>query len=258
MFIFRFASSSTEEPASACTSSSTASTSTDTQQHPPLRIRSGSRDYYHQADTASHALQNPRRRTNSRDIPRTYSGLYGVDNDLVPFEVSRHTSLNKLPDHLLGFLGAYATSLFCVHVLSVLLVGSFSTAWTLTNAIHLVVSLVFMHGLKGSLSDEQGEMSALTAWEQLEATNGTRNVRRILAFVPTIVCYAACYFAQFDAQLSSVNVAAWAVLMLAKMPFMNGVRILGINRTAGIDDDDDSVEGSSDPLLYKQGTKKRQ
>lgn len=62
--------------------------------------------------------------------------------------------------------------------------------------------------------------------------------RDVLCVVPTFLALASCYIAKFEFLYVMMNVGMWAVLMLPKMPLMNGVRILGINRTTGIDDGD--------------------
>ena len=63
------------------------------------------------------------------------------------------------------------------------------TTWTVTNAAHLLVTIIYIHWLKGSfLLDEQGELNAMTTWEQLEAVPYAKNnvaVRRTLLTVPT-------------------------------------------------------------------------
>jgi hypothetical protein len=81
-------------------------------------------------------------------------------------------------------------------------------------------------------------MNALTVWEQLEATQGTKPVRQVLLIVPTVLTWAACWAAQYDTAISILNIVLWLIAIAAKLPFMNGVRIFGINRTAGIDDND--------------------
>lgn len=167
------------------------------------------------------------------------------------------------------------------------------TTWTITNAIHLLLTIVYIHWLKGSflLVDEQGELNGMTVWEQLEATasvtttstaatssnansrstasflhstttnssynnnnnnnkllyptdhnNNNNNswalaVRRTLFTVPTVLAYTACVSCQFDSFTCTMNILLWSIAIMAKLPFMNGVRIFGINRTAGIDDE---------------------
>ena len=84
--------------------------------------------------------------------------------------------------------------------------------------------------------DEQGEMSAMTLWEQLEGRSNTFVVKRVLTVVPTLLCYAACHFSNYDYEVCVLNVVLWLLHVFAKLPVMNGVRIFGINRTTGIDD----------------------
>lgn len=202
----------------------------------PVRPRTASRDY-HQHD----AVPTPRRRLNSRDIPRTYAGLYGNDDDLLPFELNRHRG-TLTAQTLLFLLGAYVTLIALVQVINFLILESIAAAWMWTNIIHLIVTLIYIHWIKGSLYDEQGEMNALTLWEQLEATQDTRSVREALMIVPTVLCYAGCHFSEYHVMFCGVNVVVWLVAILAKLPFMNGVRIFGINRTAGIDDDTNNID----------------
>jgi hypothetical protein len=188
----------------------------------------------------------PRRsRMNSRDIPRSYSGLYGFsDGDLLPFELNRRRDTFGTETNTAWFLGVYLTLVFAVQLFSLTVMSDMRRSWTVTNAIHLIITLIYVHWLKGSLYDEQGEMNALTVWEQLEATQGTKPVRQVLLIVPTVLTYTACWAAQYDKNTSILNIVLWLVAIAAKLPFMNGVRIFGINRTAGIDDND-SVTGAT-------------
>jgi hypothetical protein len=176
---------------------------------------------------------------NSRDIPRSYSGLYGFsDGDLLPFELNRHRDTFGTETNTAWFLGVYLTLVLTVQLLSLTVMSDMRSTWTVTNAIHFMITLVYVHWLKGSLYDEQGEMNALAVWEQLEATQGTKPVRQVLLIVPTVLTWAACWAAQYDTRTSLLNIVLWLVAIAAKLPFMNGVRIFGINRTAGIDDND--------------------
>jgi hypothetical protein len=108
--------------------------------------------------------------------------------------------------------------------------------------------LLYLHWLKGSyLLDEQGELNAMTVWEQLEATNeSTTHMRRILLIVPTCLAYMACLASKFQPTICTINIIFWSISMFAKLPQMNGVRLFGINRTAGIDDDFDEADGVDD------------
>jgi len=115
-------------------------------------------------------------------------------------------------------------------------------SWTFTNGAHTVISLFYLHWMKGSLFDEQGEMAAMTLWEQLEGRFGAAAARRVLTAIPTFLCYAACQFSNYERVVCLTNVTLWMLCMFAKLPFMNGVRIFGINKTTGIDDEVDLKE----------------
>mmetsp|Transcript_24838 Transcript_24838/g.35404 ORF Transcript_24838/g.35404 Transcript_24838/m.35404 type:complete len:196 (-) Transcript_24838:35-622(-) len=178
-----------------------------------------------------------RRRLNSKDIPRTYSGLYGDGNDLLPFELSRNRNTEWLQSAPLQLLGTYIGIIFVFHMLFLGFL-EWNFAWTVTHVAHFVVTMVYIHWIKGSPNFyEQGEMNGMTLWEQIESTSGTTNAKRALLVVPTLLCYAACHFMKYDPEYSFLNVFIWCVCIFPKLPFMNGVRILGINRTTGIDDD---------------------
>ena len=179
-----------------------------------------------------------RPRMNSKDIPRTYSGLYGEGCDLLPFELSRNRNTDWVSHAGWQLLGTYLAVIFMVHLI-VLGCVNFSKSWTYTATLHCLVTMVYLHWIKGSPNFyEQGEMNAMTFWEQLDSTEGTSNARTAMLVVPTLLCYAACHFSNYDLQWSLLNILVWLVCIIGKLPFMNGVRILGINRTTGIDDYD--------------------
>jgi len=182
-----------------------------------------------------------RPRMNSRDIPRSYSGMFGEGGDMLPFEISRNWHTDWLENGGWLLLGVYIGGIILFEVIVLAVLDSMETiplywSWTITNAIHCLLSTLYLHWLKGSLFDDQGEMSALTLWEQLEARPKTSYVKRALSLVPTLVCYAACQFSNYDFEVCMVNIVLWTIHIISKLPIMNGVRIFGINRTTGIDD----------------------
>ena len=65
------------------------------------------------------------------------------------------------------------------------------------------------------------------------ATPGTTNLRIALRIVPTALCYLACIEAEAGWEdrraVCTTNVVVWYLTLLGKMPFMNGVRLFGIN-----------------------------
>lgn len=199
-------------------------------------------------------------RLNSRDIPRTYSGLYGRGDDLLPFELSRHgtlTTVFKRKQYQGVLLGTYVTILVLVQVIVGMILNVSSAAaaasasvvpssalldvsWTCTNVLHTFISIVYIHWMKGSClypADDNGEMNGLTLWEQLDATPDTRWLREALMLVPCLLTWIACHATDYQWKWSLLNGLLWIASMLGKLPCMNGVRIFGINRTVGIDDD---------------------
>jgi ORMDL family len=200
----------------------------------------------HNNNNNNNAPMTPQRpRINSRDIPRSYSGLYGQGgDDLLPFELARNWHTDWLENGGLLLLGTYIGGIFIFQlVVSAILDAAFDQglplywSWTITNAVHCLLSTIYLHWLKGSLFDEQGEMAAMTLWEQLEGRSNTVVVKRTLTIVPTLLCYAACQFSEYSWRVCFWNIVLWAIHTIAKLPGMNGVRIFGINRTTGIDDE---------------------
>mmetsp|Transcript_24593 Transcript_24593/g.67892 ORF Transcript_24593/g.67892 Transcript_24593/m.67892 type:complete len:238 (+) Transcript_24593:391-1104(+) len=200
------------------------------------------------AESSSGNSNNNRARINSRDIVRSYSGLFGRDGDLTPFELARNAHTDWLEKG--GFL-LLATYVGCICLFQILVLAVFDSltnyndaktlklhwSWTVTNAVHCLVTTIYVHWLKGSAFDIHGELAAMTLWEQLEGRSQILNVKRSLFVVPTVLCYAACHFSNYSYDVCVTNVILWIVQIAGKLPIMNGVRIFGINRTAGIDDD---------------------
>jgi hypothetical protein len=266
-----------------------------------------------------------RSRLGSSDIPRTYSGLYGAgagppempddfvigaDNDihqpttplspskknrdyyqvgsnLLPFELSRNRNTDWFVEAGPALLLTYISIVLTVLLTFLAFIPEPKVAWTLTNIVHMLVTLVYLHWIKGNPADymdgTQGEMNAMTLWEQIVSApssvhshdsssamlrkghvmldgGATGSGRDVLVVIPTLLALASCYVASFEKLYAIPNVILWGVVMLPKMPFMNGVRILGINRTIGIDDgdfqdedEDDCVETEDESALDSVG-----
>lgn len=231
--------------------------------HTPIRnrVRLNTRD--REGRSISPPAAN-RSRLNSKDIPRTYSGLYGTggelrhqtaNSDLLPFELSRNVNTDWLfstsdsptkrkrmrsGSLLWSYIFFIVFIQFTVMVLPLGFI-SFESSFTYTNCAHALITLLFLHWIKGSPNFyEQGELNAMTLWEQLSSapdTNSSSNTKKALVVAPTVLCYLACHFSNYDKKLSFVNLFAWIVCVVAKFEGMNGVRLWGINRTIGIDDD---------------------
>jgi len=130
-----------------------------------------------------------------------------------------------------------------------MLIVGWSASLTFTNILHGMLTTLFLHWIKGSPNFyEQGELNAMTLWEQLNCSPDVGNAegeyqavvnstKKVLVVVPTVLCYIACHFSNYDLVMCILNLIVWAVCVVAKLEGMNGVRIWGINRTIGIDDD---------------------
>mmetsp|Transcript_4670 Transcript_4670/g.8935 ORF Transcript_4670/g.8935 Transcript_4670/m.8935 type:complete len:240 (-) Transcript_4670:85-804(-) len=117
----------------------------------------------------------------------------------------------------------------------------YADAWTITAALHGAVTWTLMHWIKGNADFYgQGECNAMTWYEQvLHSENAVQRSYysyRFLVLVPSVLCLLACSASSYNLSTTLFNVCILAVLVLSKQGFMSGVRLLGINRTAGIDD----------------------
>eukprot|EP00550_Attheya_septentrionalis_P010313 CAMPEP_0198289218 /NCGR_PEP_ID=MMETSP1449-20131203/7482_1 /TAXON_ID=420275 /ORGANISM="Attheya septentrionalis, Strain CCMP2084" /LENGTH=237 /DNA_ID=CAMNT_0043987515 /DNA_START=261 /DNA_END=977 /DNA_ORIENTATION=+ len=217
---------------------------------------------YDESDGEGENMGGNRPRLASKDIARTYSGLYGTGGDagdLLPFELSRNRNTDWVDSGGWSLLSIYvgiivATYLLIVLMGSVALFPDHVSSWsaTLTNGLHALVTLTYLHWIKGSPNFyEQGEMNGMTLWEQLDSkSQGVQkhnSNKTALFVVPTLLTYAACHACNYAPLLSLLNISIWLVCIVAKLPFMNGVRLLGINRTAGIDDDDNDNDNDEPP-----------
>jgi len=190
------------------------------------------------------ARQNrPRINSHPSDIPRTYSGLYGTggsSGDLLPFELTRNRNTDWIDTATPILLLTYLLVIFAFEA-AILSLVSWERSWTVSNVTHGFITMMYLHWIKGSPNYyEQGEMNGMTTWEQIisDPHAPRRNQKTALFVVPTLLCYAACQFCDYDKVLCGINVVVWAICVVAKLERMNGVRIFGINKTVGVDDDD--------------------
>ncbi|RYH31739.1 hypothetical protein EON65_02000 [archaeon] len=98
------------------------------------------------------------------------------------------------------------------------------------------MTFVVFHWIKGCPDDStQGEYNAFTFYEQLDAGVPWTSQKKFLMLVPTVITWIACYAADYKPFYVIVNCVIFFICIIAKMPQMHGVRILGINSTPGID-----------------------
>jgi hypothetical protein len=74
---------------------------------------------------------------------------------------------------------------------------------------------------------------------------------RILITIPTLLCIISCNSANYTPNAVLTHVSILAVLVVSKLRFMHGVRILGINKTVGVDDNGSSV-GDGEGVRFKR------
>lgn len=201
---------------------------------------------------------------------------YQAQSNLLPFELSRNRNTDWIAAGGPALLVTYILVIVVFLLTFLAFVPEPKAAWAMANVAHGLASLVYLHWIKGNPADymdgTQGEMNAMTCWEQIvckpsnhlhdtpcpKNTTGMSKMespprslqesvtvaikklrsRDVLCVVPTLLAHASCHIAKYQFEYAAINVGMWAVLMVPKMPFMNGVRVLGINRTAGIDDGD--------------------
>lgn len=111
-------------------------------------------------------------------------------------------------------------------------------ALSVTNITHGVLSFALLHWIKGSPDFyDQGTFNGLTYWEQIDNGEPWTWTKKYLILVPTVLTLLTLVASNYNIEYVAVNLPIWLTLVVAKLPMMEGVRILGINSTPGIDDD---------------------
>ncbi|GKY99120.1 hypothetical protein MPSEU_000867500 [Mayamaea pseudoterrestris] len=213
----------------------------------------------------------PRRRLNSRDIQSPASMMnMNSSSDSMPnmYTPGFPSSTLSTNNNTLGWCLVYLTAVGLLQLLAVALVGPIYST-TLTNVLHTLLTILSLHWIKGQPFDDTGSQAGWTLWEQLllagqqeqqgvnlnnantmsSNSNHRRTLQSWLLLVPTLLTYAACVQCQYNAVACVVNVVSWVVALVAKLPAMVGVRIFGINRTVGIDDDVCAAVNKKDTLV---------
>lgn len=224
-------------------------------------------------DAGNNKILSPPRVKSSVLPPNAKNRARQEQSNLLPFELSRNRNTDWIAAGGPALLVTYISIILIFLLTFLAFVQEPKVAWTMSNVAHGMLSMVYLHWIKGNPADymdgTQGEMNAMTCWEQIVSKpaihhlNNTKHhtaqmlespvrgiresmtsaikklrSRDVLVVVPTLLAHASCHIAKYQFEYAVINVGVWAVVMLPKMPFMNGVRILGINRTAGIDDGD--------------------
>jgi len=104
-------------------------------------------------------------------------------------------------------------------------------AWTYVHLGHGLLSYYLLHWNKGSpIQSDQGKYDKLTFWEQLDdGVQNTRN-RKFFTTVPVMLFLLATHGTDYRRQPLGLNLLVVIVLLVAKLPGMHKVRILGIGK----------------------------
>ncbi|EAY16866.1 ORMDL family protein [Trichomonas vaginalis G3] len=107
---------------------------------------------------------------------------------------------------------------------------SIPMAWTLVSWVHGIVTIILFHWIKGSpFIDDHGAYSQLTFWEQIDDQLQNTRARKFLIIFPIILFFLAVDSGHWELAYIFLNFPILFVCILAKLPFMHGVRIFGIN-----------------------------
>ncbi len=134
--------------------------------------------------------------------------------------------------------GTWFTSLLLVVLLRALFAAvprlSPEAAWTLTNLSYNLFTFLFFHWLQGAAFDDGSQDAArgLTLWEQIDGGEPYTPARKFLAVFPVALFIVSTHYTRYDLATFALNFGVLVVQLVAKMPAMHGVRILGINRKA--------------------------
>ena len=126
---------------------------------------------------------------------------------------------------------AWYTSLIVGTWLALSVVMDGGKAWTAVHLIHGLITFYLLHWNKGSpVQEDQGKWDALTFWEQLDDGVQGTITRKFFTVVPVVLFLLATHGSDFRTQPLFLNLVVVIVLIVAKVPSMHRVRILGINR----------------------------
>lgn len=119
-------------------------------------------------------------------------------------------------------------------LLSWLVISTFidpGLAWSYVAVVHGLMSYYLLHWQKGSpVEADQGMYDSLTFWEQLDDGVYGTGTRKFFTIVPVVLFILASHGCDYRRQPLGLNIVIVAWLVLAKLPAMHRVRILGIGK----------------------------
>jgi len=155
--------------------------------------------------------------------------------DSVHTDLELHKPENKSTSWIRG-TGAWITYVLAIIVFRLFLSAFFLSpvvAWTTWNVSHAVVTFFLFHWLKGvTFTDEEthdGKYDKLTLWEQIDSGVQYTPTRKFLTIIPVILYLLTSHYTKDHTFSLLLNTIAFVVVLIAKQPFMNKMRLFGIN-----------------------------
>ncbi|XP_046463503.1 ORM1-like protein 3 [Daphnia pulex] len=131
-----------------------------------------------------------------------------------------------------GFWLSYGLGVLLLHLI-LLCLPFISTAvsWTLTNCIHNLFMLIFLHIVKGAPFEplDQGKTRSLTHWEQIDYGKRFTVTRKFLTVVPVILFVLTSFYTKYDTTHFIVNIIALVAVLLPKLPHFHRVWLFDSN-----------------------------
>ncbi|GAM22696.1 hypothetical protein SAMD00019534_058710, partial [Acytostelium subglobosum LB1] len=135
----------------------------------------------------------------------------------------------------------HSHSFWVVYILAVLLLKlfiqiispSFNYGWLTVTIIHAVITYVGLHWQKGLpffFPSHQGKYTRLTLWEQIDKGQQYTPTRKFFTMVPICLFMLTLNANGVSGAPFYLNALASFVVVLAKMPTLDRVRIFGINK----------------------------
>eukprot|EP00004_Rigifila_ramosa_P017369 TRINITY_DN4221_c0_g1_i1.p1 TRINITY_DN4221_c0_g1~~TRINITY_DN4221_c0_g1_i1.p1 ORF type:complete len:170 (-),score=36.78 TRINITY_DN4221_c0_g1_i1:77-526(-) len=130
--------------------------------------------------------------------------------------------------------GSWLAYVLCVYAFHVVVAGlpgvSRPLAWAITILAHHAVTFFAWHWVKGTpFGEDQGKYRQLTWWEQLDKGLEFTTQKKFLTIFPLMLFIIVLHLTDYELPLFYPCLVSTLVIVVAKLPFMNRVRILGIN-----------------------------
>ncbi|CAO1354653.1 unnamed protein product [Diamesa serratosioi] len=109
---------------------------------------------------------------------------------------------------------------------------SISMAWSMTNIMHNLAHLYFLHIIKGApwMTCFEESNRSETHWEQLDDGNQWTSQKKFLTAIPIILFLLTCIYTKNSPEHFIANFISLVVILLPKMPVFHHLRLFGINK----------------------------